>query len=197
LIGFCLVGLCSGLLAVKYFFSFLSPVICLIFATNIYHLISISAFFLLGFWLSKYIIFSSLFICAAGIVNHVGKERIYLKNVCYKGHSWNNLELRSKRNLINFKDIKAGNRIFFSAVVKNNKGVITKIFRNNNYAPNFFQRIRNKISTFLDHKIFNEIWRAIIFGDKSFLTSEIWSRFKDSGISHLLSISGLHIYSFS
>ena len=59
------------------------------------------------------------------------------------------------------------------------------------------QRIRHRIGTLLDEQVrdstVNGILKALVIGDRSGLSSSDWEIFRQTGTSHLVAISGLHI----
>lgn len=60
----------------------------------------------------------------------------------------------------------------------------------------FPEKVRTHITTFLDHNLeprFASIYRALLVGDRSSVSSSDLELFKASGTFHILAISGLHI----
>ncbi|RXJ72426.1 DNA internalization-related competence protein ComEC/Rec2 [Veronia nyctiphanis] len=55
------------------------------------------------------------------------------------------------------------------------------------------QQIYDVVSPILDGKTYNALLTALAFGDRSLLSDREWTVLRDSGIAHLMAISGLHI----
>ncbi len=66
------------------------------------------------------------------------------------------------------------------------------------YIKDYGQRIRNLICSSIDKMITNDptasaILKGILIGDKSDFTDEMYTKFANAGISHVVAVSGLHI----
>lgn len=64
------------------------------------------------------------------------------------------------------------------------------------YSPSIAQKIKNKIEENLQLGLNNEnmgLAFSSIFGEKTNLSSDVKESFRDSGVSHLLAVSGLHV----
>lgn len=70
----------------------------------------------------------------------------------------------------------ASNQSYFVVNRSSNRGLVV-------------ERVSNAIDSFPHSPLF----KALLFGDRSELASETWAKLQHSGLSHLVSISGLHI----
>ncbi len=68
------------------------------------------------------------------------------------------------------------------------------------FAPGFFtsiDRVRQQLATRIDSELAGKPWRgvvkALIMGDQSGIAPEQWQLFRSLGLTHLVSISGLHV----
>ncbi|MBN3522131.1 ComEC/Rec2 family competence protein [Algoriphagus lutimaris] len=61
----------------------------------------------------------------------------------------------------------------------------------------FFKHLRNRLSKFLESKIpdraSNQIAQAILLGQKQFLEKDLKQAYSQTGVMHLLAVSGLHV----
>ena len=93
-------------------------------------------------------------------------------------------------NMFNYKKYLYYNDIFYTVKANN----ITKIANN----TNIIYYLRNKISNKIN-KIYksNEYIKIFILGDSSSLDDDISNSYRENGVSHLFSISGMHISLFA
>lgn len=89
-------------------------------------------------------------------------------------------------NIFNYKEYLYNKKIYYILKIKN----IKKIENN----TNIIYFLKNKINDRID-KIANskDYILTFILGDKRLLDDDIYNSYKDNGISHLFSISGMHI----
>ena len=93
-------------------------------------------------------------------------------------------------NQFNYKEYLYYNDIFY--IVKSNN--IKKIANNTNVIYYFRNIISNRIDTF---KKTSEYLKIFILGDNSMIDNNIIDSYRENGISHLFSISGMHISLFA
>lgn len=85
------------------------------------------------------------------------------------------------KNIFNYRNYLKSKKIFW---ITNNPEI--NIIK---YNKNIFYKIKNKII----HKINNEYLNSFILGDNSYLDDTVITSYRINGISHLFSISGMHI----
>ena len=85
------------------------------------------------------------------------------------------------KNIFNYRNYLKSKKIFW---ITNNLEI--NIIK---YNKNIFYKIKNKII----HKINNEYLNSFILGDNSYLDDTVITSYRINGISHLFSISGMHI----
>jgi len=124
----------------------------------------------------------------------IGKEKIIVKtkNTNYKLGDYikcygkmNNVNHNTNFNLFDYNNYLKSKKIY--KVFYSNK--ITKIKNNN--------RLRYKIKNKIINSIDNNYINAFILGDTSLIDDNVKESYRINGISHLLSISGMHITLFS
>jgi len=93
-------------------------------------------------------------------------------------------------NLFNYKDYLYNNNIFYTVTAKE----IHKLANNTNIIYYLKEKISNRINTIEKS---NNYIKIFILGDKSLLDEEIINSYRENGISHLFSISGMHISLFA
>ncbi len=93
-------------------------------------------------------------------------------------------------NLFNYKRYLYHNDIFYTVTAKS----IKKIANNTNVIYAIKEKINNRID-----KIYksNEYIKLFVLGDTSSLDEEVLNSYRENGISHLFSISGMHISLFA
>lgn len=95
----------------------------------------------------------------------------------------------------NYRDYLARDKIFLTGTIKNNKIKIVKT-NNNTDITSIIYLIKNSIENKIN-KLYQSnqgsLIKAIIIGDRSGISKELAGIFQDSGIMHLLAISGLHV----
>lgn len=93
-------------------------------------------------------------------------------------------------NLFNYKKYLYNNDIFYTVTAKS----IKKTANNTNVIYSIKEKINNRID-----KIYksNEYIKIFVLGDTSALDEEVLSSYRENGISHLFSISGMHISLFA
>lgn len=64
--------------------------------------------------------------------------------------------------------------------------------RNNSLNVVIRKDVKNKISKYFDNENVNLVY-SVLFGDKSDLNPEIYDSYKNSGVAHILAVSGLHV----
>ena len=93
-------------------------------------------------------------------------------------------------NLFNYKKYLYYNDIFYTVTAES----IEKISNN----TNIIYYLRNVISNRIDNiNISSEYLKIFILGDNSYLDEDISNSYRNNGISHLFSISGMHISLFA
>lgn len=85
------------------------------------------------------------------------------------------------KNIFNYRNYLKSKKIFW---ITNNPEI--NIIK---YNKNIFYKIKNKII----HKINNEYLNSFILGDNGYLDDTVITSYRINGISHLFSISGMHI----
>lgn len=85
------------------------------------------------------------------------------------------------KNIFNYRNYLKSKKIYW---ITNNPEI--NIIK---YNKNIFYKIKNKII----HKINNEYLNSFILGDNSYLDDTVITSYRINGISHLFSISGMHI----
>lgn len=85
------------------------------------------------------------------------------------------------KNIFNYRNYLKSKKIFW---ITNNPEI--NIIK---YNKNIFYKIKNKII----HKINNDYLNSFILGDNSYLDDTVITSYRINGISHLFSISGMHI----
>ena len=88
-------------------------------------------------------------------------------------------------NSFNYKKYLYNQKIFYILIPSN-----IKLLSKNN---NLIYIIKNNIQSYLSKFKSSDILNALLLGDLSYLDEFIYDSFEDNGISHLLSISGIHI----
>ena len=89
-------------------------------------------------------------------------------------------------NTFNYKKYLYNKKIYYVLKVDS----IRKIENNTSIIYYLRQKISNRINKILKTSSYLQ---TFILGDKSYLNEEVYNTYKDNGISHLFSISGMHI----
>ncbi len=114
--------------------------------------------------------------------NTLGNVILLNTFVAKQGLEYNDKEILNSYNM--YKNIK-----YYATI---NVSYVTVL----EYNPSIAQRIKNKIEENLQPGLNNEnsgLAFSSIFGDKTNLSSDVKDSFRDSGVSHLLAVSGLHV----
>lgn len=90
-----------------------------------------------------------------------------------------------------------GKGIFVSANLKNLEKTDDTVFSFNKSILELRENIINLIRNNIDDKDNASVIIALVTGDKSYMSSEIRGIFRDSGTSHLMAVSGLHLSVFA
>ena len=88
-------------------------------------------------------------------------------------------------NTFNYKQYLYNQKIYYTI-----NSINIKLIRKNN---NIIYKIKNNIQSYFSKFKSNDILNTLLLGDLSNLDNNIYNSFQENGLSHLLSISGLHI----
>ncbi len=155
--------------------------------------------FFLGFIFYKYFLpIGFYFAIITGSIVHMGNNLIIVQE---KPKLLGGLPKQFKlRNTIKstqslqFKNLKLGDEVKCACILNRSlNGSIKKIYYHRSGNISLIARIRQYIIIKFNNSKFSAFLKSIIIGDRSFLSTEEIKMFKNIGIYHLLSISGLHM----
>lgn len=113
---------------------------------------------------------------------------------------YNVIKGRIKLNLISENGFNSygnfGNGIYLSAKLYEYENTGEEVFSLNKYVLEIKENIINSIKENADKDSAGLII-ALVTGDKSYLSDEIKTNFRDSGASHIMAVSGLHLATFA
>ena len=187
-----LISMISGIYSYDHIIACFFPIIYYFLVIDI-SLLLLILFYLLGLILIYlFPLLPMTFAICSGSVEYIGKNKIYMVQ------TYANNQNISKILTINTKDqnIEIGDKLTISALFfKNNAGKLIKILKQYKVKRlSFLQKTRITIRNFLLNSEYSEVFDALILGDRTYINFDRMNSFKNTGIFHLLAISGIHIY---
>ena len=123
------------------------------------------------------------------IINYYGKNNYYIGDIVYIEGTFNIPNENTNFNLFNYKNYLYSNDIHY--IVNANK------IENNSISNNIFYKLKRNLYFKINNSGSYEYLNLFILGNNDYIDNKILESYRKNGISHLFSISGMHISIFT
>ena len=123
------------------------------------------------------------------IINYYGKEKYYIGDKVYIEGIFNIPNEKSNTYLFNYKKYLYSKKIHYIVKIKDIKKI--------GYSNNILYKIKRNIYNKINNSGSSEYLNLFILGNNNYIDDNILESYRNNGISHLFSISGMHISIFT